>query len=149
GELALPVDGRHERAALGIEADVHPRWRMRHGAIELRHAAVHRIHAPADEVAHHAGLAAIAPAHRLAHEAARPIGTDEVRRADGDRPIAIYWLCLCFHMVALVGEARDAPAVVHGGDALGVTPQYLLDVLLRHAVRQLGGAPGAGERAHH
>ena len=52
-------------------------------------------------------------------------------------------------MVALRVKARDAPAVMNARDALGVPAQHLLDVFLRHAMRQLGGAPRAGERRHH
>ena len=122
---------------------------MRHRAIELRNAAVDRVHAPPDEVARDAGLAAIAPAHRLAHEALGAVRAHEVfaphdaRRAAGGR------LRVHIDMVALRVKARDAPAVMNARDALGVPAQHLLDVFLRHAMRQLGGAPRAGERRHH
>src|SRR5205085_10628973 len=58
-KLAFAVHSGHETAALAIEAHVHPRRPMRHRAIELRNTAVDGVHAPADEVARDAGLAAI------------------------------------------------------------------------------------------
>ena len=143
GELALAVDRRHERAALAVEAHVHPRRRVRHLAVEIRHAAIHRVHAPADEIARHAGLAGVAPAHALAHQTARTVGADEVCTPDVHRRAALGGLGLRLDVVAMIGKARNAPTVMNRGDALGVTAQHLLDEFLGHAVRQLRRAPRA------
>src|SRR6266850_2467953 len=70
-EFALPVDGRHETAALAVEAHVHPRRRVRHLAIEVRNARIDCVHAPADEIAADAGFAGVANAETLPRQAAR------------------------------------------------------------------------------
>ncbi len=61
---------------------------MRDVAIEMRDAAVHRDHASAREVARHAGLAAVADAELLPHEAARAVAADEVLRTYRERRAA-------------------------------------------------------------
>src|SRR5258706_7346118 len=142
GELALAIDRRHERAPLAVEAHVHPGRRVRHTAIEVRHAAIDRVHAPADEVAHYARLAGIAPALRLAHEAARAIGADDVVGPDLDGCATLGGLGARLDVAAAGGKAGDAPAIAHRRDPLGIAAQELLDELLRDAMRQLGRAPG-------
>ncbi len=148
GELAAPVDRRHQRATLAVEGHIHPGRRMLHDVVEILRAQIDRQHAAADEVAHHAGLAAIADAERLAHQAARSVGADQVGGADIDRGAAVGGLDARIDMRAAIGEFDKPPAVIDrdAGQALGMLAQHRLDEFLRDTMRQLGRAPRAAQR---
>ena len=119
---------------------------MRDDVVELGAAEMDGEHSPAHEVANDAAFADIAIAERLAGRARSAVGAHGVGGAQRG-PAAV-----------MLGVDLDATAgVAHGGHAPArpdrhrwacrrFGPQHTLDEHLRDAVRQLGRAPGAGER---
>jgi hypothetical protein len=136
-ELPLAIDGGHEAAPHGVEGDVHPCRAVRHGAIEVGYARVHRIHTTADERTRHARFARVADAECLAHGTARPVGADEVIGFDGLRIAAVGRFHLGFEVILQITKAGHAPAIVHGhvGQRLGMAAQHRLDEFLVAAMR--------------
>ena len=81
-EFRPSVHGSHERPAIAIERDNHPRRWVRNDFVEVRRAQIDRVHSTAKEVTDNALFAGKAITERLADTAARAIGTYEVGRLD-------------------------------------------------------------------
>ncbi|MYF09170.1 MAG: hypothetical protein F4233_15030, partial [Rhodospirillaceae bacterium] len=144
-ELGNAVERDREAAPGVVDVDVHPAGRPGHRRLDRVAAQMDGVHAPAGKVALHPGLAFVAHAEMLAHQAARAVAADEV--AGGS-----------LESLAVMLDRRRGPfaVVMHGNDLVfvmqsdrglggGVALQHPLDIHLGDPVRQLGGAPRAGE----
>jgi hypothetical protein len=124
---------------------------MRQHVVELRAAEMDREHATAHEVAHGAAFARVIDAQRFAGRAAAAVGTDRIGGAQRFAFAAVGLFRIDLDAMADVADGGHPPARAQrdGRAGGGLFAQHALDENLRHAMRQLGRAPGAGQRLHH
>ena len=145
-ELRDAVERDHEAAPGVVDVDVHPAGRAAHRRLDRVAAQMHGMHPPAGKVALHAGLAFVAHAEMLAHQAAGAVATDEIAgRGFEIPPVMLDRRRRPFAVVFAHGD--DLVLVVQSdrGQGGGVALQHPLDIHLRDPVRQLGGAPRSGK----
>ena len=112
GELVAAVHARHEGAALAVDRPVHPGARMRQHVVEFRAAEIDGEHPPAHEVAHHAALADVAEAERLARRARRRRRRRTRRRA---RSVCPPPSCFGIDLDAVSGVAQSQSCASRAG----------------------------------
>jgi len=81
-EFRPSVHGSHERPAIAIERDNHPRRWVRNDFVEVGRAQIDRVHSTAKEVTDNALFAGIGITERLADSAASAVGAYQVGRLD-------------------------------------------------------------------
>ena len=141
----MTVQRDREAAPRVMDVDMHPARRAAHRRGDRVAAQMDGVHTAAGEVAPHAGLALVAHAQMLAHQAAGAVAADEVA---GGR----------LQGLAVVDDRGGGPAAVvahrdnlvlivqpDGGQGGGVALQDPLDIHLRDPMRQFRGAPRAAE----
>ncbi len=120
---------------------------MRHARVEVGRTEIDRQHPAAHEIALGPPFPTIGDAERLPDQRARPIGADQEVGTELDAAVVLEARDLGNDAIGVRGVTHQPMAIMEPdtGEPLSLPAQHGFDEFLRHAMRQLGGAPGAGE----
>ncbi len=150
-EFIAAVHREQAGAAVGVDGPVGPRLRMRDRVVDLAAAEIERGHRTAHEVALGGAFADEGQAERLADRAAGAVRAHGVGGTEAAALVAVAALCVHGDTVGILlhGDRPPAEADRNAGLRGRLGAQHVLDIHLRHPVRQLGRAPRSGQRADH